>query len=161
MINHAEWFSSRLSSSVQEIAWTLDQIPVERQQRKPPTQLGDWSAARHLFHIMYYEETLALPGMRQWWGDPMPQVADSDEENAWSGSEPVQEMLPRIMAIREQQIFLISKIADADWQRASQTIWGPVTLFWVVAKTYQHTAEHISDLLRIALFWDVFAAREE
>ena len=42
-----------------------------------------------------------------------------------------------------------------------ETNWGPVPLFWVVSKTYQHTAEHISDLLRIALFWDDFAAGEE
>jgi hypothetical protein len=26
-----------------------------------------------------------------------------------------------------------------------------------VSKTYQHTAEHINDVLRIALFWDFFA----
>ena len=32
-------------------------------------------------------------------------------------------------------------------------------LRWVVAKTYQHTAEHTSDILRIVLYWD-FLAKE-
>ena len=38
--------------------------------------------------------------------------------------------------------------------RLVKLIWGPVTLSWVVSKTYQHTAEHTGDILRIALFWD-------
>jgi hypothetical protein len=29
----------------------------------------------------------------------------------------------------------------------------------VVSKAYQHTAEHTNDVLRIALFWDIFWAR--
>lgn len=36
-------------------------------------------------------------------------------------------------------------------------MWGPVTLRWVVSKTYQHTFEHGSTIMRIALFWEGFA----
>jgi hypothetical protein len=33
--------------------------------------------------------------------------------------------------------------------------WGNVTLLWLVSKTFQHTAEHIHDVMSMALFWDM------
>ena len=40
------------------------------------------------------------------------------------------------------------------------TGWGPIPLLWLVSKTYQHTNEHTSDVLRMALFWDYYAREE-
>ena len=37
------------------------------------------------------------------------------------------------------------------------TGWQDVALYWVVSKTFQHTAEHTHDLMRLVLFWDVAA----
>ena len=41
------------------------------------------------------------------------------------------------------------------------TGWGPIPLLWLVSKTYQHTNEHTSDVLRMALFWDYYAREEQ
>ncbi len=48
----------------------------------------------------------------------------------------------------------------------SDTVWSypglpPVTLRWVVTKTLQHTAEHVSALLRLSLFWDPAELRSQ
>ena len=50
---------------------------------------------------------------------------------------------------------LPSQFDDQLWHEPRETeFWGTVTLLWVVTKTYQHTSEHIHDVLRMALFWD-------
>jgi hypothetical protein len=61
--------------------------------------------------------------------------------------------------VRAEQIALLEKFDEAIWDTTCEAIWGPVTLLWVVSKTYQHTAEHTSDVMRIGLFWDMFASR--
>ena len=159
MVETSKWFSSQLSSSADGFAWSARQVPLAHQGQRPPAGLGEWTAARHVFHMLFYEQAAALPGMRQWLGDPLPVI--QEEDTAWTGSERIETLLPAFLEIRSQQIALLPQFDEADWNRVCETNWGPVTLFWVVSKTYQHTAEHISDLLRIALFWDVFAAREQ
>ena len=161
MIMPSEWFSSQLSSSAEGFAWAAEQIPMERRNRQPPGPLGEWSAARHIFHMYFYERTIALPSMRQWLGDPMPVVNDEDEDTAWKSIERTEDLLRKFQLIRDQQIALLPLLDQADWDRVCETVWGPSTLLWVVTKTYQHTAEHISDVLRIALFWDFAASRED
>lgn len=161
----------------------------------PPGPMGEWSAFRHLFHLHYYEKSLALPGTEQWWGGAIPKVADGDEESAWQVSleagedlaaqheratwedrtaeAPLptipptavqipgdlrlfEDLLSQFLALRQAQASLLLKAPDEAWDQPLATVWGQTTLAWVVSKTYQHTAEHISDVLSIALFWDRF-----
>lgn len=159
MAEISQWFSNQLSSSAEGFAWSARQVPALRLNQKPPKGLGEWIAARHVFHLWFYEQTVALPSMRQWLGDSMPEIADEDA--AWTGNEQIENLLPLFLEIRNQQIALLPHFDANDWNRVCETCWGPVTLFWVVTKTYQHTTEHISDLLRNALFWDFFAEREQ
>ena len=78
----SSWFSSQLQSTLEGMVWSAQQVPLERWLRTPPGVFGDWPAARHLFHMCFYEETIALPSMRIWLGDPKPDVM-VDEEKAW------------------------------------------------------------------------------
>ncbi len=154
----SSWFANQLRSSAEGFAWSIERVPEARRYIPPPGPLGEWTAARHLFHLLYYDEHLALPGMQQWLGDPLP-VFDEDGENAaWKGVERVEDLLPRFLDIGDQQIALLPMFQPDDWLKSCETIWGQTTLEWIVAKSYQQTAEHISDVLRIVLFWDVFAS---
>ena len=157
MIETSKWFSSQLSSSAEGLVWSARQVSLARQDQRPPAELGELSVARHVFHMLFYEQNIALPGMCQWLGGALPGIVD--ETQAWTGSMSIDTLLPAFQEIRSQQIALLPQFSEEDWQRVCDTNWGPVTLFWVVSKTYQHTAEHINDVLRIALFWDFFAAR--
>ena len=155
----SQWFASQLSSSAEGLVWSARQISLARREQQPPAALGEWSAARHVFHMLFYEQHIALPGMRQWLGGPLPEIVDEDP--AWTGSE----AHPHAAAclFRNSQPGYCP--AASIWRRRLETWchmnWGPVSFLWVVSKTYQHTAEHINDVLRIALFWDYFAAQAQ
>ncbi len=100
--------------------------------------------------------------MQQWLGADCP-VADAfDEEGAWAkGQADFDSLLGQFREVRAEQIALFPKFNDTDWRTTREAVWGPVTLLWVVNKTYQHTAEHTSDIMRIALFWDDFENRQK
>ncbi len=67
----------------------------------------------------------------------------------------VRGILEQFRAVRAEQIALLPQFDDHLWHEARETeFWGTVNLRWVATKTYQHTSEHIHDVLRIALFWD-------
>jgi hypothetical protein len=112
--------------------------------------------------MLFYEQTIALPSMGQWLGEPCPVVEDEGEDRAWENkqSEGLEDLLKQFGEVRAGEIALLDRFGDAQWNSTRDAVWGPVTLFWVVSKTYQHTAEHTNDVLRMALFWDRFAARQ-
>jgi hypothetical protein len=152
-MNMTEWFQVQLQASGEGFVWGAEQVPSERRALLPPARLGEWTAARHVFHMLDYEQKEALPSMQQWLGGPLP--ADSDEDVAWNGdNQDMDSLLARFKQVRAEQIALLPKFEEADWQTTREAVWGPRTLLWVVSKTYQHTAEHTHDVMRLALFWE-------
>jgi len=153
-MNLSKWFYDQLQASADGFVWGAQQVPIARRNVRPPEALGEWTAARHIFHMVYYEQNIALPSMQQWLGKPLP-VEGTEEDTAWSeGSDDFESLLAEFKKVRDEQIQLLEKFDEQAWNSSCETVWGPVKLSWVVSKTYQHTAEHMSDILRIALFWD-------
>jgi hypothetical protein len=159
----SEWFSYQLQASADGFVWGVEQVPAERRYRQPPTRLGEWSVIRHLFHMVYYERQVALPVMQQWLGAPKVEFATLDEVAAWQAGQtaPIDALLTQFRAVRSEQLALLPAFKESAWHEQCEANGEPVTLLWVVSKTYQHTAEHTNDVLRIALFWEHFAALEE
>lgn len=158
-----QWFREQLQASAEGFVWGVRQIPYGRLHTQPPRGLGEWTAARHVFHMLFYEQTIALPSMWQWLGEPCPALDDADEDRAWDNLQSVslEDLLSQFSDVRTREIALLDRFDGTLWNASRDAVWGPVTLFWVVSKTYQHTAEHTNDVLRIALFWDRFAARQK
>ncbi len=157
-MNNSQWFRKHLQASADGFIWGAQQVPVERLYLSPPTGLGEWPAARHVFHLFFYEKTFALPSMRQWLGGPGlsgQELEKLDEDIAWDEGHEFDTLHKQFREVREAQITLLSELSEEAWQETRETVWGPVTLFWVVGKTYQHTADHINSILRMALFWDL------
>ena len=152
------FFFNHLQSSADGLVWAAHQLRSDRWLLTPPLQLGEWSAARHLFHMAYYEETIALPSMRQWLGDPMPDLEGVDEDQVWDelADRSIQALELRFQAVRQAQIDLLAQFDAAAWERPLPTVWAPLPLRWVVGKTFQHTAEHTNDVMKLALNWDAF-----
>jgi hypothetical protein len=160
-VENAAWFKTHLGGSAEAFAWAARDVPEERRLAAPPPGLGEWSAARHVFHLVVYESAIAQPSMRQWLGEPAPDLAGMSEELAWqSVPRDYEAMLDAFRVVRGEQLDLLDAFSPDGWQEIRRTIWGDVSLHWVVSKTYQHTAEHISDVMRIALFWDSFARQQ-
>ena len=155
----AKWFDYQLRSTLDGFLWAVQRLPKERQYALPPSPLGEWSAAQHVFHILTYEQKLAWPTMYQWLGAP-PVAREVDSKQVEPELPPMEEMLSQFKQVRESEITMLSKFEDADWNSVrSTTFWGDVSLYWLVCKTYQHTNEHIHDILRLELFWDRIIAR--
>lgn len=151
----SQWFSDQLKWTLDGLIWSARQIPAERWTRQPPKIFGTWPAARHLFHMYFYEESVALPNMRIWLGDPSP-TNYADEDQAWQelSEASLESLCDRMTAIRQEQRALLPGFSQADWHKVCKTGWGDVSLYWVVSKTFQHTAEHTHGIMAQVLFWD-------
>jgi hypothetical protein len=159
-MNPANWFRDKLQSTAEGFIWAIEQVPDNRLYRLPETPvLGEWSAARHAYHMLHYERTYAIPSMGQWLGSPMPDPEGADEDAAWQKEHELEDVLLEFMAIRAEQIALLTLFEDSDWEELRQTFWQGQTLHWILSKTLQHTAEHTHDVLSIALFWDHLKGR--
>ena len=154
----SEWFTKQLQSSAEGLVWGVEQIPAARHFRQPPPNLGQWSVARHLFHMVDYEQKFVLPLMRQWLGEPEP-VFEYNEEAAWQAAQSatIEPIIAQFRAVRSEQLALLPLFKESTWYEARKTFEDEetATLLWVVTKTYQHTAAHTNDVLRMALFWDL------
>jgi hypothetical protein len=158
-MNFSEWFREHLQVGADGFVWSAEQVPEARRYAQPPKGLGEWSVARHVFHMLYYEQTIALPSMQQWLGGILPMIDDSDEDVAWAeNKESIENLLIQFRNVRTEQISLLPKFEETVWNETRKAVWGPVTLLWVVSKTFQHTAEHTNDVMQMRLWWDDFLA---
>ena len=148
----SKWFDYQLRSTLDGFIWAVQQLPDERLYAIPPAPLGEWSAAQHVFHMLEYEQNLALPTMHQWLGaHPVNRLEHQGDRDL----PPVDEMLVRFEQVRREEIDLLPKFSPEVWEAKQETtFWGEVSLYWLVCKTYQHTNEHTHDVLRLSLFWD-------
>jgi hypothetical protein len=154
-MNLSQWFYDQLQASARGFIWGTQRVPPERRFLQPPEGLGEWSAARHIFHMVFYEQKYALPGMKQWLGEQRPSLEGVSEDVAWAeGKDNVEVLIAEFKQVRNDQVALLPMLDDSAWNMSCETNWGLKTLAWVVSKTYQHTAEHTSDIMQIALFWD-------
>lgn len=163
-MNPAIFFADKLRESAENLAWAVEQVPAERRFASPPQALGEWSAARQVFHLTHYERTLALPTVRQWLGAPRPpRDAWLREEVIWNDGQgrDLDALLADFHAVRREQIALLPCFDAAAWEESRVAIWEPATttLSWTVMKTYQHTFEHTNTILQIVLFSDMIVER--
>jgi len=156
-VDLSRWFHDQLAASADGFVWAVRQVPPERRTVQPPAELGlgEWGARGHTFHLYTYERYIALPSMSQWLGGPEPSLADSEPhiKAAWDVDRDLDSLLAKFCVGRDEQIALLARVDEALWEEERHTVWGDVSLRWVVTKTYQHNAEHTHDVLRLALFW--------
>jgi hypothetical protein len=157
----SQWFHRQLQTSTEGFLWAVEQIPQERHYLS--SRPDRWSVARLVYHMECYDQVIGLPALRQWLGEPLSLVgltgdAKEDaalEENNWdngAGHE-MQAMIADFKKLRVEQLALIQQFAEPAWSEERDALWGPVTLKWVVTKTYQHTLEHTDEILRAYLWW--------
>jgi len=156
----SQWFHQQLQTSTDGFLWAVEQIPQERHYLPPGPD--KWSVARIVYHMLCYDQLIGLPTLYQWVGGSCPVVGspedDGDiEEINWNNGEghEVQTMNAEFKRLRAEQLALIQQLPEQAWSEERRAIWGSVTLQWVVTKTYQHTLEHTSEILRSYLWWKI------
>ena len=157
MTDWVPWFRYQLQASAEGLIWALSQIsPAFRENLPPdPEYFGTWPPTRHVWHVTEYERCLVIPSMNQWLGGPLP------PENAWPDDDPTWAKMPNrgleeltcaFREIRQQQLELLDKLMDVDWELPRETLWGHKPLSMIVTKTFQHTYEHGDTLLRMGIW---------
>ncbi len=156
-MNLSQWFHQQLQISMEGLLWAVEQIPQDNLYQEPGADR--WSAARIIYHMLSYEQRLALPSMLQWTGGPQPiassQLEDTMKEDyLWADGQghEIQKMLADFKSIRMQQLELLPQLGEQSLHEERDTIWGQKPLKWVVTKTYQHTLEHTDEILKAYLF---------
>ncbi len=155
-MNTSAWFSYQLKASGEGFVWAVEQVPAERQTSAPRQVFGEWSVAQHIFHMLHYERTLALPHMHHWLGGPLPSFDRHAEDNAWEKegrSASIERLLQEFQQVRAAQIELLPRFDEALWDDVRACVWGERSMRWIVSKTFQHTADHTNTILCMALFW--------
>jgi hypothetical protein len=147
-------FCELLNSSAADFIWAIGQVQQGRIFKPPPEGLGDWSAGRHVFHMVYYERKVAVPNMKLWVCEGSLPQEEYAEQAEWNPDRDLNDLQDGFRTVRREQADLLSQVHEEQWQELRETNWGPKPLMWVMTKTYQHTAEHTSDILQLALFWD-------
>ncbi len=154
----SQWFREQLLATASSLVWTIEQVPTERHHQRPPRPdwLGEWTLARHVFHLSQYERTKALPYVLQSADLPIPPQSDEDEEMLWQRDgmrRDVKDMLAEFQQVRNELISILDRLDDAAWEAPiGKEAWGIVTLKWVMTKLYQHTYDHTNTLLQIVVF---------
>jgi hypothetical protein len=70
---------------------------------------------------------------------------------AWAKcQESFERLLTQFKVVRADQIALLQNFDAGSREAIREAVRGPVTLFWVVSKTYLHTAGHRHAILRMA-----------
>lgn len=165
MTDWGTWFRYQLQASADGFVWAISQIsPALRENLPPaPDYLGTWLPARHVWHVTEYERCLVIPSMNQWLGGSMPDNDTwLDDDNTWAKvqNRGFDELTSAFRHIRQQQIELLDKLIDADWNTQRETLWGHKPLSMIVTKTFQHTYEHGDTLLRMGLWWEEILEKE-
>jgi hypothetical protein len=155
----SDFFKRQVEANTEAIAWAVRQVGPERFPATPPELLGEWPAARHLFHLLYYEREVALPSLSLWFGAPYPDFEGYNEAAAWADAPQEDIVLAEIQALRASQLALIAEAHATLWAEVRRTPWGDRTLYWVASKTLQHALGHTNNILKIALLWEHYEAR--
>ena len=157
VINYSSWFHPQLQTSADSLQWSTLQIPITRRDLTPPAVFGEWNVTRHMFHIVYYEREGVLPHMRHWKDgklDLTQTFKSYDENTVWPNeNHELADLLQEFQQLRAQQIALLPTFTDTDWLKIRPSGWEERNMHWIVAKTFQHTADHMNTILQMALFW--------
>ena len=155
------WLQAQLAHSTTTLIEAWAALPAERRATVPPERLAplsSWPAQLHLYHLYIYEQ-ITVDYAAFWLpkGKPLTEAQDaehgrllSEQVHAWqqlSGPETLAGWL-------EQRQELLARLAQAEDWDARQPYWENQDLHTIAAECLQHTLEHTSTLLQLALFWD-------
>ena len=156
------WLPEQLARSMTMLEGAWAALPEERRVALPPGRLAkisSWPAQLHLYHLYIYERTTV--DYAGYWledGVRLSEAEGAEHGRIWQAQEQDWQQLggdETMAALSAQRQELLARLARAsDWDASHDVFWGVKNLSWVAAKCFQHTLEHTTTLLQLALFWD-------
>ena len=119
---------------------------------------GEWSVHECLTHLRDIEREVFLLRIRRTAAEDRPALEVFDEtqyhKDHWNTDEPLEEILADFVSARAE---IVAALAGAvDWSRAgTHAVRGPVSLRWQADYALGHTWEHLSQMMRARLAYEV------
>ncbi len=144
-----------LRRSAVDLVREVQQIPVEGVLWRPAE--GEWSVHETLTHLRDVERMIFLERVRRVAAEENPFLPLFDEsqyhKDHWNPEEPIGQILGDLTQDHAQ---LCGLLEGADWTRkGTPETRGPVSLEWLADYTLGHVREHLSQILRARLAYEV------
>jgi hypothetical protein len=159
MTPQSERYHTLLTTSADQLVWAVGQIPYGRYTVLPLPAFGAWPVVRLMYHVIWHEQSIMVPYLRHWAGQPPPDftgMQDDQEEQDWRQTD--QAMVSLLSAFHQGQATqadLIMQMPEDAWTMSLDTVYGTLPLKWLVAKAYQLRIETLNQFLHMALHWDL------
>jgi len=155
-------YTSRLTFAGNEFIQVATQIPTGRHHVIPLPVFGEWSVARILFHMVWYETNVIWPLISNWGEQDTLSVDADDEAKAWQAS---QQAVPTLIVMLEdihgKIVRHVGTLTVDQLAEEGRTPWGQVQLGWVLLHLHQILLEYTSTLLSMVLYWDQYLAMQK
>ena len=155
------WLQEQLAHSVPMLVGAWAAIPAERRTQVPPERMAwvsRWPAQRHLYHLYIYER-ITVDYAAYWLaeGAPLSEAQDAEHDHLLTRQEEDWQKLSAAETLAGWRYYrqeLLARLARAKNWEARQPYWDNQDLHTIAAECFQHTLEHTTTLLQLALFWD-------
>jgi len=142
---------ARLEDSAREVDTAIRQIPAAQLKRAP--RAGEWSLHQAIAHLRDTEaQVFAYRATRILKEKEPPIVANFNQEDwmraHYTRDEPIQKIVSEYRAARRKLVKLLHATTDKDWTRyAVHPEYGRISLEYIALHAYNHTLEHLRQLL--------------
>lgn len=151
MKKHHTDLIARLEASAGEVAAAITHVtPAQLQRVSRP---GEWSLHQAISHLRDTEvQVFAYRAARILRENAPPVVASFSQEDwmreHYTNDEPIEKTIAEFRAARRKLVRLLKNTTDKDWTRyAIHPEYGRISIEYIALHAYNHTLEHLQQLL--------------
>jgi hypothetical protein len=143
-----------LQTSADDLARELERLPEAAATWRAAE--GAWSQHECLTHLQICERHIFLPRLRAIAHQDNPRLPVVDEgalmQAEWNPQHPRAALLDDFRAARREELALLEQHG---WSRQGvHETRGPISSAWVAAYALAHTWEHLSQMMRVRLYYE-------
>lgn len=141
----------RLEDSAAQVADAVKKLSPQELNRVPKE--GEWSLHGALAHLRDTDVEVFLYRTARILKEKEPPVVASFNQEEWSAAhyspkEPIEDIIGEFRAARRKLVRLLRGTGDKDWARyAIHPEYSNVPIEYIALHTYNHTLEHLQQLL--------------
>ena len=142
---------NRLQDSAQQVADAVKKLSAEQLNRIP--QEGEWSLHHALAHVRDTDVHVFLYRTARILKEKTPPAVASFHQEEYSkqhysADEPLENIVKEFVSARRKLVKLLRGTTDRDWNRyAVHPEYGNISIEYIALHTYNHTLEHLQQLL--------------
>jgi hypothetical protein len=141
----------RLDDSAKQVADAVKELSDEQLNQIPKE--GEWSLHGALAHLRDTDKEVFVYRMARILKEKEPPTVAAFNQDEWnkehySPDEPMDKIMSEFLAARRKLVKLLSKTKKKDWARyAIHPEYGNIPVEYIARHAYNHTLEHLQQLL--------------